>query len=284
MNLMSLVRLCGVVAIGWTLLAMGIGAFRADHRHTAEETNFFLPEPALHEAVAVSPFKVQGMDEYRLVDRSTGRVGPLALPEDANWGLVSVSPWRDRAGNLEAVGRWSRRADSGEEGFCGLGLFRLSDATVVHSINLDVLPTGRPCWVPGRPGDLLFPAGDGQLHHCRLARNRDRPAATPAQGEASAGFAGPGRTHPVTWRCPVPGSGSVYILDSAWPDDRQLRKFLFASLSTKVRVGGKLRADPPQIWWLEMSEAGDEILSAGRLMKPEPGSEHGVPVIEACPM
>ena len=53
MNLMNMVRLFGLVLIGWTFLALGVGVCRSKRR-PAEETHFFLPEPALHEAVGVS--------------------------------------------------------------------------------------------------------------------------------------------------------------------------------------------------------------------------------------
>jgi hypothetical protein len=282
MNLMNLIRLCGLVVIGWTLMALGVGMFGTDRR-SVEETNFFLPEPALHEAVAVSRSRLKGMEEYRLVNQSTGRAEPLPLPDDANWGLVSVSPWRDQAGNLEAVGRWSRPGATGEKAFCGLGLFSLTDTTVVHSIDLDVLPTGKPCWVPGRPGDLLFPAGDGQLHRCHLRRDRDGQAKTSDQGGARASSIRPSAAQPVTWRCAVPGSGTVFISDPVWPGDPQLRRFVFAALSRQTFIEGKLRNESPQIWWLEMSEGGDEIRSAGRLTAPGSGSAESRSLIERMP-
>ena len=226
MNLMNMVRLCGLVVIGWTLMAMGVGMF-GTNRRGAVETDFFLPKPSLHEAVAVSQSKRGGMEEYRLVDRSTGRAEPLPLPEDASWGCVSVSPWRDQEGNLEAAGRWNRFNASGEQAFCGLGLFSLADTRVVHSIDLDVLPTGRPCWVPGRRGDLLFPAGDGQLHRCRLARDQVAQSETSDRRGTTASSARSAAMRPVTWRCAVPGSGNVFIADPAWASEKQLRKFLF---------------------------------------------------------
>ena len=236
MNLMNLVRLCGVVAIGWTVLALGFGVFRTKGS-PAEETSFFLPEPALHEAVAVSQAG-KGAEEYRLVDRSTGQAQPLPLPEDASWGLVTVSPWRDQEGNLQAVGRWSRFNSVSEQPFCGLGLFRLSDSAVVRSIELDVLPTGRPCWVPGRPGDLLFPAGDGQLHVCHLTGNsseRDQASAAAAAHRKPIGFSVP---YPVTWRCDKPGEGNVYLCDPVWPVEKPLQRFVFVSLRRKATRRG----------------------------------------------
>ncbi len=282
MNLMNLVRLCGVVAIGWTLLALGVGVFRP-HRRPAVETNFFLPQPALHEAVALCVPTLGGIDEYRLVDRSTGQAKPLALPDDASWGFVRVSPWRDREGNEEAVGRWTRFNAGGERAFCGLGLFSLADPTVVHSIDLDMLPTGRPCWVPGEPGDLLFPAGDGQLHRCHLTRARDVRAGTSDQSGMTASSGRGAKTHAVTWRCAVPGSGNVFISDPVWPSAKQLQRFLFVSLSVQTHRDGKLRFEPPGIWWLEMSEGGYEILAAGRLTGPAISPDPSRTKIEGMP-
>ncbi len=282
MNLMNMVRLCGLVVIGWTLMAMGVGMFGSLGR-PAIETNFFLPKPALHEAVAISPPRLKGMEEYRLIDRSTGQAEPLPLPEDASWGFVTVSPWRDQEGNLEAVGRWSRLNASGEQAFCGLGLFSLADTTVVHSIDLDVLPTGKPCWVPGRPGDLIFPAGDGQLHRCHLTRDSEsQPASPDERARSASGASRLAATRAVAWRCAVPGSGSVFISDPVWPCDKQLKKFMFVSLSVQARVDGTRRYEPPAIWWLEMSERGDEILSAGPLTVADQSIER-MPSVAAGP-
>jgi hypothetical protein len=283
MNLMNMVRLFGLLLIGWAAVALGIGLCRGKGRPAAE-TNFYLPEPALHEAVPVSRSKkIMSIDEYRLVDRSTGKAKRLTLPRDANWELVSVSPWRDEHGNLEAVGRWSRPGAGGEQSSCGLALFRLSDAKVVHSIDLDVLPTGKPCWVPGRPGDILFPAGDGQLHRSHLARERAAQSQASEDGGAPARSAQSARSYPVAWGCAVPGSGTVFIADPVWPPEKPLQKFVFVSLSPQSLEHGILRNDPAQIWWLEMTRRGDEILSAGRLTRPSPGNSSNPPVAERMP-
>ncbi len=282
MNLMNMVRLCGLVLIGWIVTALGVGMCQTNLRPPVE-TQFFLPEPALHDAVAISRSQFGAAAEYRLVDRSTGKDHPLPLPEDATWGFVTVSPWRDSDGNLEAVGRWSRPAAAGEQSFYGLGLFRVSDSKVVRSIDLDVLPTGKPCWVPGSTGDVLFPAGDGQLYRCRLTRDRNATART---GEATGIHASSSRSaapYPVTWRCAVPGSGRVFIADPVWPPDKPLRSFVFVSLSLQSQLHGKPRNDPAQIWWLEMSEPGDEILCAGRLTVPAARSGQERQVFERTP-
>ena len=262
MNLMNVVRLCAAMALAWTLLALGIGVMRKS-TPTQIDASFFLPQPALHDAVAISKAGMPGREEYRLVDRSTGRAEPFPLPDDESWSCVSVSPWRDPDGNLEAVGRWNRVNSEDHQAFCGLGLFRVSKPTVVHRIDLDVLPTGRPCWIPDRPGDFLFPAGDGRLYRCHLSRDGDDPGtASDRQASGSERLAS---ARPVTWRCKAPGSGTTFISDPVWPFEKELRRFVFVSLSVQSRVKQKLHYEPSQIWWLELSEGGYEIVSAGQL-------------------
>ena len=268
MNLMNMVRLCGLVAIGWILMALGLGVLGIKGPEPAA-TNFFLPEPSLHQALAVCRSSLSGPEEYRLVDRSTGSTRLLSLPEDENWACLSVSPWLNQEGNLEAVGRWTRRNPTADQAFCGLGLLRLGDTTVVDRIDLDVLPTGRPCWVPDRPGDLLFPAGDGLLYRCRLAGGQD---ARRENGKGQQGVAHFGKStgpRPVTWRCAVPGSGGTFLCDPVWSSAKELRRFVFVSLSLQSRVDSRRVYEPARIWWLEMNEHADEILGAGRLTGPE---------------
>src|SRR5262249_55721944 len=167
------------------------------------------------------------LDEYRLVDRSTGRTERLPLPDDERWGCVSVSPWRDQDGNLEAVGRWNRLDPREGQAFCGLGLFRLSNPAVVDRIELDVLPTGTPCWIPDRPGDFLFPAGDGQLYRCHIARAVDVDDESRTRPRGHAGSGRVKRPLPVVWRCAKPGSAGTFLSDPVWPCEKELRQFVF---------------------------------------------------------
>jgi len=151
MNLMTLIRLPVLIAIGWTVVAMSAGVLGVGAGATASPT-YFIPRPSFHDAVSSARAAHPGCEEFHLVDRTTGRIDPFPVPADDRWELFSVSPWRDREGNLEAVGRWIvRRSDARGQASCGLGLFRLTDGVVKSRIALDVLPTGRPCWVPGRP-------------------------------------------------------------------------------------------------------------------------------------
>jgi hypothetical protein len=282
MNLTNLVRLCGAVAIAWTLVAMGAGMVGLDSRPSAD-VNFFLAERSLHGAVAVSPATLPGLDEYRLVDRSTGRSEPFPLPEGERWGCVSVSPWRDQDGGLEVIGRWNRLAGAEERAFCGLGWFRLSDPSIVHRIELDVIPTGRPCWVPDRPGEFLFPAGDGRLYRCHLTRGEDADKKAPNRSREESRFARANSPRPVVWKCAEPGFGCTFMADPVWPVEKDLRRFVFVSLALQSRHDNKRRLEPSRIWWLEMSEGGQKIVSAGPLTEPAPYPATGRSVIEQMP-
>jgi hypothetical protein len=266
MNLMSLIRLAVIVLIGWTGLALGARVFGVGAQPT-NSPSYYLPRPSLHDAVVSARGSAPGFEEFHLVDQTTGRIDPFPMPDGDRWGLFSVSPWRDREGHLQAVGRWVVKAD-GEEGnaFCGLGLLRLPDATVKSRITLNVLPTGRPCWIPGRPGEVIFPAGDGRLHRCRID---GEPA-----GDDSSSFRTPDRGDkgepnpcPVLWQCAPPGTPDYLLADPMWPSDPRLRRFVFVTMSRQLPLGKERIYEPYKLWWLEISERADAILAAGPLTR-----------------
>ena len=178
-----------------------------------------------------------------------------------------MSPWRDHDGNLQAVGRWVRR-EEGHDEFCGLGLLRLPDMTVTSRITLDVLPTGKPCWVPGRPGEILFPAGDGQLYRCKLGghaeeerpfwfpaaitggKPRPRQSACGDLGGSSAGFG-----------CGLSRRSDLVVRTGGPPPG-------FRGSQRDGSRGGHRVILPSRLWWLAMNDEGDAILAAGRLISP----------------
>ena len=200
------------------------------------------------------------VEGYDLVNRASGRRSSIQLPKEQRWSIVSVSPWRGPAGELEAVGRWAN--PGGDGAFCGWGLFRLSDGAVLSRIAVDVLPSGRPCWVPGHPRTIVFPAGDGQLHRCRLAAEDEEPA----DGERSSDAAGRQQpSRPVAWAVPPPGTGQVFLDDPVWPDDPRLKKWVFVVLRHQALRRGRRVYVPSQLWWLELSDGAETIVAAGRL-------------------
>ena len=270
MSLMTLVRLISAIAVGWTLVAIGLGA-----------SGTRLPPPAAAEPPRAEAPPVDAMptgwpkvEGYDLVDRASGRRSPIQLPKEQRWSIVSVSPWRGPGGELEAVGRWAN--PGGDGAFCGWGLFRLSDGAVLSRIAVDVLPSGRPCWVPGHPRTIVFPAGDGQLHRCRLAAEDEEPAI----GERPAGAAGrPEPSRPVAWAVQPPGTGQVFLDDPVWPDDPRLKKWVFVVLRHQTLRHGRRVYGPSQLWWLELSDGAEMIVAAGRLTR-SPGDDSACGGIE----
>ena len=103
MNLMTLVRLLVVIVVGWTAVSLSAGVLGVVV-HQAPDSTFFLPRPALEDAISVGEFDSRGRVRYGLLDQTNGRVDPLTLPEQDAWSLLSVSPWRNKDGNLEAAG------------------------------------------------------------------------------------------------------------------------------------------------------------------------------------
>jgi hypothetical protein len=258
MSLMTLVRLFAVVVLGWTLVALGIGAMGGGS----------LPHPSPVPPSAEPPRQGSlpsfglGSNRHNLVDLATGGRKPLHLPEEDQWTNVAISPWTDVRDDVEVLGRWVSR---GEGAFCGMGSFRLSDGAVISRVPMEILPTGRPCWVPGQPRTILFPAGDGHLYRCHL------PAGEVVAGVSLAAEDGAGQMSlvPVTWKVPVPGIGGVLLTDPIWSSDLRLRKWVIVSLSRQDRRGPQAVFEPAEIWWLELGDQAESILAAGRLTVPE---------------
>ncbi len=272
MNLMTFVRLSGLLVFGWIAIALGAGVLGVGAHEMTGSTTFFIPSPSLHDAVPTGrpdgPDKIQ----YQLLDRKTGQIDALTLPQDAAWSFLSVSPWRDHDGNLQAIGRWVRRQEGHDE-FCGLGLLRLPDMTLTGRITLDVLPTGKPCWVPGRPGEILFPAGNGQLYRCKLGGRAGEEPVLFSDGNDGQKTAAAPRARAVTWEAQPPGSGAVYLEDPIWSSEPAVRHLVLVALSMMEHREGRPVILPSRLWWLAMNDEGDAIVAAGRLIEPGPDGE-----------
>lgn len=261
MSLMSLIRWIGVLVIGWTFVAIGIGA--SGTRLPGRDTTGFPPSESPR--IEAMPKRWPGREGFDLVDRTSGRKTPIRLPAGDRWSDVTISPWRGRGGEIEAVGRW---VNPDREDFSGWAVFRLSDGAVLSRIATEIIPTGRPCWVPGQSRMILFAAGDGQLYRCRLTPEEEMTAIPRPHLYAS------GRTEPsdlVAWEDSPPGEGDPMMTDPVWPTDPRLKKWVFVALMTLDKSGRWLSYGPPQIWWLELSEEARSIVAAGRLTPPTEG-------------
>jgi hypothetical protein len=281
MNAMTLVRATVLLAVTWTVLALGVGAVGVATLGTAAPT-LYVPAPSLHDAVTVRRPGSSLLTESRLLDRTTGSTRGLALPEEEDWALLSVSPWRDSTGNLEAIARWFSRSKDGERSW-GLALLRLSEATVVHRIALEVLPTGKPCWVPGQAKEVLFPAGGGQLYLCSLSGGDPANWHTGGTPLVSDDALVADRIRRVRWRCEPPGLGAVCFFDAARSSEPGCRNLVFVALSGQERPRDRLVNSPPKLWWLKMSEQGDEIVAAGCLSRADRSKFGDSEVFERMP-
>ncbi len=282
MNLMTFVRLLVLLVFGWTALALGAGALGVGAPDSSGST-FFVARPSLHDTLALGGPDGRGDVEYRLLDQTTGQIKALALPDQEEWSMLSVSPWRDKDGNLEAAGRWVCRRD-GEEEFCGIGCLTLPELTVRNRVTLDVLPTGKLCWVNDRPGDVLFPAGDGQLYRCHIAgqgreNTRDSSRSDPGKNEGTVL-----KARPVAWEMEMPGSAVAFLNDPAVSSKPLLGHLVFVSMSIKGFHEGRRVILPSKLWWLVMNDAGDKIVNAGRLTEPGPEEAGNDPISERLPI
>jgi hypothetical protein len=257
MSLTTLVRSIGVLAMFWTLAAIGIGA--SGLRIPAHASR--IPAASEPPPVDAMPANWPRVDRYELVDRSSGRALPIRLPESGQWSLMRVSPWRGPDGELEAIGRWVA-SDTNAEEFCGWGLFRLSDGAVIGRTPTESLPSGRPCWVPGCERTFVYPAADGRLYRCRLDGARESSGSGEPRPHVADRPEGP---EPVLWGILQPGAGHVLLDEPYWPDDPRLSRWIFATLRPQVRRDGKTVFGPGQLWWLELGEHGRVIVAAGRL-------------------
>jgi hypothetical protein len=203
-----------------------------------------------------------------LIDRISERCDFLPMPEGERWGLLSVSPWCDVEGKAEVVGLCYTPSPTGDGHlFWGIARMQLPDLKVIDRLKLDLLPTGRPCWLPGRPGEILFAAGDGNLYRFNFeVGEEDRTTADVAPGAHSQ----ESKPRPVTWKCAPPGGGMVSLSDPVWSSHPKLRHLLTAALTFHKRSNQTL--EPSQLWWFIMSQDGMSIEAAGPLCGRKTGA------------
>ena len=198
-----------------------------------------------------------------LIERGSNRCDMVPLPPENRWGQISISPWRDAEGNTEAVCEGLGDMDiTTERPFWGLARLQLPEGNVIDKVNLDILPTGRPCWVPDRPGRVLFAAGDGHLYFHDFAG-----WSSDAGDSIDPSAAGSDRNtpSPVRWKGPSPLGGSVLINDPVWSTHPRLRNFIFATAFLRS-VSREPMAS--RECWLRIGADGTSIEDSGLLKLP----------------
>jgi len=209
-----------------------------------------------------------------LVDLEGGRTTTADVPIGEGWNFVSATPWTGEEGRSEAVGRFTRRWQHGNDPHApayGLVRVRLPEAEVIERVGLDVLPIGRPAWNPDGDGQVLIPAGNGRLYSYRFNPRADATGSVFAPPEKLAAV-GAGLTL-IEWECQAPGRGEPYLADPIWLSSPELHNLLVVSLSAMTESPGvNLRYGLPSFWWLKLDEDGERIVDAGPLIDPNDAS------------
>ena len=258
-RLSVLTRLFVFLLAGTALLALGVAQFDSS-RLTVVPTLSLRWD-------TLSPdrwSRYQQEKGFYLIDRVSGSSSLVPLPDEDQWGLMSVSPWSDAEGKSEVVGHChSLAAPLDGHPFWGLARLSLPEGRVIDRVKLDLLPSGRLCWLPERPGEILFAAGDGQFYRCGFGADEEAGVATELGLKDGSPRSG---VRQVVWKCPRPGKGSVLVADPVWPIDPRFRNLVFATLSYSNRPGDKAMKVPFQPWWFLMSVDGAAIEAAGPLL------------------
>lgn len=214
------------------------------------------------------------------MDVETGTLTPLPVADGDVLEAASCSPFVDERGQRQVVGRWTSRTKDGPLSIShdfGLARYTFPGGEALDRVSTGIVPVGPPCWFPGTRARVLFAACDGALYHLAF---EPRPA--PLR-EAGSGPGGGGRPRPVTWRCPMPGSGAVYMNDLSWPVDPRMggRVVVGLRVQRSPTVGPRSFA-PTRLWWLALNHAGTEIVDAGPLVNAE-GGGHATEFEERSP-
>ncbi len=206
------------------------------------------------------------------VDRDGGPGLDLPFRDGELLEYASLSPWRDDQGDAQVVGRWSWgfRVDSPETSY---GLARLSfpDGKVLDHIETDVVPVSAPCWYPGGGARVLFAAGDGKLYQYDFGT---------AEREGHSEERGREGPRALAWNCPAMDEDSVYLSEPNWSSDPRFAHLLFVGLRRAGTSQDHPASKAVEAWWLRLSDDGDSIEEAGRLIdSPTDGEDTN----ERCP-
>ena len=203
----------------------------------------------------------------RVLDKSTGQVQSLALPDGQRLRAVSFSDWVDADGQHELVGTWSKIGGSGEHTVCeGTGLARIAfpSGRILDQVNtLAMMPSSPPCWYPGQTARVLYAGGDGRLYQFAFESDDETRH---AEGERS--------PVPITWGDVPAARGSVWVFDVYWPKDPRFGGRLFASITVDTKPRAEKTLGPARIWWLQLSADGMQVEAGGPLGVDDSPEDH----------
>jgi hypothetical protein len=193
-----------------------------------------------HAAIGGAVF-APGNTSARLLDRETGRLSRLLLPDGERLEVPSFRDWIDAQEERQVVGRWLRVAPTGA--LVGTGLARVSyPSGRMLECESDVpTPAAPPCWYPGRVPKVLYVGTDRKLYQYTFGSGR------------MGGCEHPGHFAPVAWP-PTAAVGRAWIEFLTWPTDTRLGGRILATL---VADRG-----PRRLWWLRLSANGLRVEDA----------------------
>jgi hypothetical protein len=266
-SLLGLVRMTVLLALVSGAVALGVA------RLEPRPARFRLFRPSACAGINGTCFAMNERGT-QFFHTGTGAYFRVAFPDGDLIDETSISPWQDEQGETQVVGRWIRWEGSGERGgveALGLARYKFPSGEPIDRVRLEMLPVGKPCWLPGPAARVLFGAGDRRLYRLDFEEERG------GEGREMS------RPRPVTWRCRPPGVGEVCLEDPFWPTDPRLGRRVLVSLSYQVRATGRPLHSDPRIWWLELDAEGTSIEAAGPLTEPDCGTFHHGRVTERLP-
>lgn len=194
-------------------------------------------------------------DAAVFVDPATGRTEELRLPSRDILENARCSPWTDREGRRQVVGRWSQfsgRADDLVVSRVGLARYSYPDGVVLDYVETGVLPFRSPCWYPDTSAKVLYAAGDGQLYRFAFENaviGKDSPQLKPEL---------------IALRPGVFGADRLHLSGPCWPADSRLGGRLLVSMTNLDDCDSEGMARS-SIWWVKLNRAGNEVVEAGRV-------------------
>lgn len=263
----SMVRLLTLLALGSTVLAIGVS--RLDPPHSDRR----IPRPVAEYNIS-DYFQGAEVRKSRWLNAATGAVMLTGLADGDVLESASCSPWTDPADGRQVVGRWTSRSGHGPGVTCrafGLARYSFPEGRMIDQIATDIVPVGPPCWLPGTVARIVFSAGDGQLYRFNFE----------AEGKAGPVDVEP---RPLQWACPRPGVGEVFVDQVIRPEDARLGGRLVATLRLRDERSIKARQfSRTQLWWLELDRSATRIVAAGPLLRHDDAEARGIESEERSP-
>jgi hypothetical protein len=131
-------------------------------------------------------------------------------------------------------------------------------------LNVDQGPviSGKPCWIPGSPDRVVYPAGDGKLYVQEL-HHED------GQGNAETRRNSSHSAQALTWECDLPVEGAFILSEPVLHFDPAFDGRMIVILTRMRSPGKKQPSQFSELWSLKFDQEMLAIVEATRLTEPE---------------